>query len=79
MVTEVRFRLSAIEEKLREVHAASVALRAIIEALPQLEAVDRPAILANIERMAIGHPDAPALELKAREFVDELLAGRTRG
>ena len=73
METEVRFRLSAIEEKLREVHAASVAVRAIITALPPLEAADQAAILANIPTIVSGHPDAPALELKARQFVNEML------
>jgi hypothetical protein len=79
METEVRFRLSATEEKLREVHAVSVALRAIIATLPQLKAADKAAIFASIGTIASGQPDAPALEIRARQYVNELFGGLPRG
>lgn len=45
--TEVRSRLSAMEEKLREVQAASVALRAILTELPPLEVADQETLLSD--------------------------------
>ena len=74
MESEVRFRLSTLEERSRDTLALSLAIKATLAALPQIADVDRSQALESLEHIAKDLPDAAAIQVKATRHLDDILS-----
>ena len=72
METEVRFRLAALEEKVRENQALTIALRSILLAHPEFFSINRERAHKEVRKFTHELPDGPALQLKASAIIDQL-------
>lgn len=73
METEIRHRLTAIEENTRQTLSLGMALMAVVSSLPGTKGLDRAQVKTLVKVMLQGRADAAALELKANQFVDQIL------
>lgn len=72
METEIRHRLTALEERARETTAACTALAAIVASLPETTALDRARVTALIRDLA---PDR-SVEQRASTHAERILSAR---
>jgi hypothetical protein len=73
MESEIRFRLSALEERSRDTLALSLAIKAALAALPEIAEADRSRALESLEGLTRELPDAAAIQLKATRHLEDIL------
>ena len=76
MDSEIRHRLTAIEDNIRQTISTGTALMAVVAALPETKGIDREKVKASIKTLLQGRADGVAMEIKANQVVDQILSVR---
>jgi hypothetical protein len=74
MESEVRYRLSALEERCRETYAMSLAIKASLAALPEIADADRSRALQTLEDLLKDLPDSAAIQTRATRHLEDVLS-----
>lgn len=73
METEIRHRLTALEDNMRQGLSLGAALLAVVSLLPETASLDKSRVKSLVKTMLQDRADAVALEIKANKFVEQIL------
>ena len=74
METEIRHRLTALEDNVRQMVGLGAALMSVVSSLPETSGLDKARIKAVAKALLQGRADAATLELKANQYVDQIVS-----